>query len=184
MKTKTLQSRQWVPFPFEEVAELFKNPNNLGKLTPPEFEAEISCEGRTEEDAQVIISTKPPLSPIRIKWVSKIQNVEESETHFQFQDIQLSGPFAHWLHTHRIEKATNSYTGRSGKTATLENPGTWIIDDVEYVMPFGIFGRIAEKVFARNQLEDMFYFRKSATLELLGKAQKEQKDSSSPAQDS
>lgn len=169
MKTKTLQSRQWVPYSFEEVVRLFKNPNNLGVLTPPEFEAEISCDGRTEEDAQVIISTKPPLSPIRIKWVSKIQNVEESDTHFQFQDIQLSGPFAHWLHTHRIEKATESYTGRSGKIAMLENPGTWIIDDVEYVMPFSIFGRIAEKLFARNQLEDMFYYRKDATLQLLEK---------------
>ena len=162
-----LSSRQWVPYDFEMVRDLFKDPNNLAELTPPSYNASIETDGPTAEGTQVIITSTPPPSPFPIKWLSAIKDVEETESRFKFVDIQVSGPFGSWTHTHVIEKGFNEVTGRSGKEVRNDKPGTWVIDDVIYDMPMGIFGRIAEKLFARKQLEDMFAYRKDALLKIL-----------------
>lgn len=164
-KFKRLESRQWVPHTFEKVAALFEDPNALSALTPPEYQAKIICDGKTENGAKVTITIKKFGVPVR--WVSGISDVERTDERFSFVDKQLSGPFAHWKHTHVIEAGDKNFEGRSGQKISMDEGGTWIVDSVEYKMPFSIAGKIAHKLFAKGQLESMFAFRKKAILKLL-----------------
>ncbi len=168
-KFHKLESRQWVPHPFEKVASLFKNPNVLDKLSPPHMNASIECDGETKEGAQVVIKMKA-YGIFPLNWVSKIFDVTETSTLFKFSDIQLSGPFSHWKHTHIIKEADKDFNGRSGAHVSVDQPGTWIEDSVEYQMPLSIAGAIAHKVFAKSQLESMFAYRKKIVLELLNQS--------------
>lgn len=168
-KRRTLQSRQWVPHPLEKVWSLFSDPSTLETLTPPAYGASVVVQGgEFREGCSVIISLKPYGIPAPLDWISKIQNLHVSAERAEFTDVQVSGPFAYWKHHHLFEAGDREFQGkRSGQTVKIEAPGTWIIDDIEYEMPFGIFGSMAEKIFARAQLESMFAFRKAKILELL-----------------
>lgn len=64
---------------------------------------------------------------------------------FSFEDTQLRGPYAKWVHTH-------SFFEESG--------GTTIIDRVVYALPFGPLGRIVHPLVAR-QLRRIFSYRES-----------------------
>jgi len=165
---RKLESRQWVPNPVEDVIAIFKDPNVLSEMAPPHMHATIECDGPTRNEAQVIIRMKA-YGIVPLKWLSKISDVEESETHFKFVDIQISGPFAHWKHTHVIRKADGDFHGRSGQDVHIDQPGTWVEDSVEYKMPFSTIGSIAHKLFAGSQLESMFAFRKKVLVEILAR---------------
>jgi ligand-binding SRPBCC domain-containing protein len=173
----SLQSRQWVPYPLEVVWRLFSNPANLAELTPPHYNASVKLVGDVfMENCKVIISMKPYGIPSPVKWISKIEGLRKGEARCEFVDLQLSGPFAYWRHHHVFESGDKEFHGkRSGQTVTVQDGGTWIIDDVEYQMPFGILGAIAEKIFARDQLESLFAFRKGRVLELLARESRETK---------
>jgi ligand-binding SRPBCC domain-containing protein len=169
-RRRSLKSRQWVPHSLDQVWNLFSNPSNLEKLTPPTYGAGVQLQGDTFcEGCTVVISMKPYGIPAPLKWISKIQGLQATGDRREFYDVQVSGPFAYWKHHHLFEAGDTRFDGkRSGHEIKIESGGTWIIDDVEYEMPYGIFGAIAEKLFARNQLEGMFAYRKAKTLELLG----------------
>jgi uncharacterized protein len=67
----------------------------------------------------------------------------------QFTDVQVSGPFRRWEHTHRMEPAANG-------TSVLE-------DRIAYELPVGALGDAAGGWFVRRQLEQLFDFRHART---------------------
>ncbi len=73
-------------------------------------------------------------------------------------DVQLTGPFRHWHHTHRFEP-------RDG--------GTSIVDRVRYSLPLGRLGRLAHLVLVRRDLDRIFEFREQQIARLLGADQAE-----------
>lgn len=173
-RKRSLQSRQWVPYPLETVWKLFSDPSNLAELTPPHYHAGVNVlGGEFVEGCKVVISMKPYGIPSPVKWVSQIQGIQHGPTRAEFVDLQLSGPFAYWKHHHVFESGDTDFTGKqSGQSVKIKDGGTWIIDDVAYEMPFGLLGAFAEKLFARGQLESLFAFRKTKVLELLSKLSK------------
>lgn len=68
-----------------------------------------------------------------------------------FRDVQVSGPFAKWEHTHLIEP--------DGEGAA------YLIDRVEYELPLGVLGRVFGGWFARMNVERLFEFRHRVTKE-------------------
>ena len=70
-------------------------------------------------------------------------------TALSFEDTQLSGPYAKWVHTHR-------FVG-DGRFTTVE-------DSVVYALPFGPLGRIAHPL--GRQLERVFEYRQSVLARL------------------
>jgi len=71
-----------------------------------------------------------------------------------FSDKQLKGPYKIWEHTHQfVEK---------GK-------GVLMKDEVKYVLPFGIIGRMIHSLMVRKKIERIFNYRK----EILNKIFKE-----------
>ena len=82
------------------------------------------------------------LGPIEKRWVAEHRAVDEPLT---FQDEQLEGPFAHWLHTHRIEAL-----GASESRLT---------DDVTYALPLGGLGDLVAHRAIRSRIQAMFRYR-------------------------
>jgi ligand-binding SRPBCC domain-containing protein len=65
----------------------------------------------------------------------------------RFVDEQTSGPFAWFRHEHRFETTPD---------------GTRMIDDWEHAAPFGLLGRIADRLVLRRLLERLLTHRNTA----------------------
>jgi ligand-binding SRPBCC domain-containing protein len=68
-------------------------------------------------------------------------------------DVQLKGPYKLWRHTH-------AFAERDG--------GTAMTDTVEYALPFGIVGRIVNRLQVARDLERIFDYRADRIREILG----------------
>jgi len=131
-----------VPRPLDEVFEFFSQAENLQQLTPPWLHFQI-------------LSVDP--APVRkgtlifpVRWTSEIQ---EWEPPYRFVDVQLKGPYKLWHHEHRF---------------AAEGNGTCITDEVQYLLPLGIFGAIAHSLKVRKDLEGIFAYRTEAVRRLFG----------------
>jgi uncharacterized protein len=82
------------------------------------------------------------LGPLNQYWVAEHRDYEEGR---QFRDVQVSGPFAHWVHTHRFEP--------DGPSAC------YLEDHIEYTLPFGTLGHMGGGAFIRKKLEQTFTYR-------------------------
>ena len=162
----TFQSEQWVPYPVEAVFAFFADPRNLPALMPnwqnARLEhASIVAPSRSGAEAEmagigsrVTLSFRPlPGVPFRVRWEAEITDFVLNS---HFSDRQVKGPFAEWVHTHRIRSVD-----RAGINITV------IVDQIEYEPPFGILGRIADGLFVRRQLERFFAHRQTRLTELL-----------------
>lgn len=58
----------------------------------------------------------------------------------RFVDEQTSGPFKHWWHEHEF---------------IADGNGTWMIDRIEFSAPFGVLGRIGEKLVLNRYMEKL-----------------------------
>ena len=139
-----------LPVPRAKVFEFFSNAANLGRITPPEVGFEMRTVGKIEMRAGTLIDYTIRLHHIPIRWRTEITRWEPPH---QFADVQLRGPYALWVHTHRFRE---------------EGDDTIIEDDVRYALPFGALGRIAHPL-VRRQLARIFAYRQEAVeRELLG----------------
>ena len=80
------------------------------------------------------------------RWVAEHQDFEEGR---YFSDVQVSGPFAYWKHTHTFEP--------DGPTACF------LEDRVEYALPFGVLGRWFAGWYVRRKLTKLFEYRHEVT---------------------
>jgi ligand-binding SRPBCC domain-containing protein len=182
---QTLSSTQWTPFPVELVFAFFANPANLPHLMPKWQQAKIENSRlvappmrplaanptfRFQSPAagvgsEMEISFRPvPRLPWRIGWLARIT---EFEWNSHFCDVQVTGPFASWKHRHGI--VAESRTDSSGKLVE----GTLISDHVEYAVPFGPLGLVANAMFVRRQMDSTFAYRQKRLEEILPVALKQ-----------
>ena len=86
------------------------------------------------------------VGPFSKKWIAEHHDIIEGR---QFQDRQISGPFADWNHTNRMEPAA---------------PDRCILTDrIEYRPPLGFLGEMFGGRLIRNQLERTFQYRHALT---------------------
>ncbi len=150
----TLKRVQFIPISIEEAWKYFSQPSNLGEITPPDLKFIIQSkpeEIQTMYEGLIIDYKISPFPGIFFNWQTKIISVEEKKS---FTDIQVKGPYALWEHTHTF-KAVDG--------------GTEMADDLKYILPFRIFGRIAHKLFIRKKIENIFDYRYRKIEELFGK---------------
>jgi ligand-binding SRPBCC domain-containing protein len=161
------QAEQHIPYPLETVFAFFADPANLPRLMPawqaariehatyippppppkpfPGADAILAGSG-----TRMRLTIRPvPLSPIRLPWDALIEDFRWLQG---FCDTQERGPFKYWRHCHNL---------------TAVPGGTHLRDAVEYELPLGPLGLIANKLFIRHQLASTFRFRQRRTLELL-----------------
>lgn len=144
---------QKIPATVEQVWDFISSPKNLKEITPAYMGFEITGANLPEKMYPgMIISYKvSPLLGIKMTWVTEITHVEN---HRYFVDEQRMGPYAMWHHQHKIE--------------TIEG-GVLMTDIVSYQPPLGFLGVIANALFIRGKLKEIFDFRTVAVEKKFGK---------------
>jgi NADH dehydrogenase len=141
MSTHRLVASQLVPRPIEEVFAFFSRPENLGRITPPSMGFEFLTDDRDMRDGLVIRYRIRPLLGIAMTWTTRIAAFEPPH---RFRDTQLSGPYRRWEHTHTFETVPG---------------GTLVHDEIEYEVPFGPLGDLANALLVRSELQRIFRHR-------------------------
>ena len=147
-----LHKTQKVPATPEEVWNFISSPANLKKITPKYMGFDIISELLPPEmyPGMIIIYKVSPFPGIKMTWVSEITHIKEKE---YFVDEQRAGPYKMWHHEHKIE--------------VIEG-GVLMTDIVSYKPPLFFLGSIANSVFIKKQLEEIFEYRKKAFVEIFG----------------
>jgi ligand-binding SRPBCC domain-containing protein len=150
-----LHTTQKVPATMDEVWGFISSPKNLKEITPPYMGFDITSKNLPEKMYPgMIISYKVrPLLGIKMTWVTEITHVKEREF---FVDEQRIGPYAIWHHQHRIEPIEG---------------GVLMTDIVSYKPPLGILGSMANSLFIKKQLKEIFKYRTMAVERIFGKFQ-------------
>lgn len=171
----TYHSEQWLPFPINRVFAFFSNPENLPRLMPSWQQARIEEATYTDPPnsnqasnfkgiaagagSRITLSFRPlPLAPIRISWDAEITEFVWND---HFCDHQLRGPFAYWHHCHSLHP--ESRPDGNG----IHGAGTLLHDEVEYELPLGKLGDLANNLFITRQLRRTFAYRHKRTRELI-----------------
>jgi uncharacterized protein (TIGR01777 family) len=145
MKTDVFVRSTRIEAPAGEVFRWHARPGAFERLTPPWEPVElVEQTGGIADGARVVL--RIGAGPARLRWVAEHRDYVEGE---QFRDVQVEGPFARWVHTHRFEQ--------DGPDAcTLE-------DHIEYALPAGALGRLAGGAYARAKLDRVFAYRHRTT---------------------
>jgi uncharacterized protein len=145
-----LRAEQFVPRPLAEVFEFFSKAENLQELTPAFLHFRILSVDPSPVRKGTLIKYSLRWRIFPIRWTTEII---EWEPPYRFVDLQLKGPYKLWHHEHRF---------------VAEGNGTRIIDEVQYQLPFGVFGSIAHSLKVRKDVETIFAYRTEVVKRLFG----------------
>lgn len=144
---QTFESDQFVSTSPDAVFAFFADARNLERLTPPSTQLRMEKEEPVEMRRGAVIDYSLRVRGVRTNWRAMICAVESRKC---FVDIQLIGPFVHWMHGHEFEK---------------KDGGVRILDRVEFSLPFAPLTNIALPV-VRHDIERLFKFRRRAIEEI------------------
>ncbi len=141
-----LKRQQSLNCSISEAWSFFSTPRNLDRLTPDSVGFKIThCTSESMHPGQMI-GYKVKVAPfIWLTWLTEITIVNDQKS---FIDEQRLGPYKIWHHIHRFE---------------TQGHDVLMTDEVTYVMPFGILGKIAHALFVKRQLQHIFDERKQLT---------------------
>lgn len=132
-----------------DVEELFgwhERPGALPRLTPPwESTTVVRPPTSLEVGTEVVMRTRLA-GPVAATWHAR--HIAYDPPH-AFRDVQDSGPFAEWDHTHR-------FTALPGGRSRMA-------DEVVYRLPFGALGETVAGPYVRGRIERMFRYRHAVT---------------------
>jgi hypothetical protein len=131
--------------PAEAVFCWHEEPGALDRLTPPWEPVHIEQRppGIRDGDRGVLLVG---FGPFKIRWTLEHRDYREGR---QFRDVQISGPFRSWEHTHLF---------------IADGPTSSILEDrIEYVLPMGFLGAVFGNWFVQRKLKRLFEFRHRVT---------------------
>ncbi len=134
--------------PLAEVAAFHDDPVSLIAITPPPVRVTIQRFDKPVR-AGSRVTFRLNVGPFGVTWDGTIAEYADQK---YFRDVQNSGPFGAWSHTHSF---------------VAEAAGTRVIDRVEYEPPLGLIGKLVDPIVVRPSLMFMFNYRASKTRELL-----------------
>ncbi len=139
----TLRTTQELSIGIKTAWDFFANPENLVRITPKHMGFEITSELIKKAYAGQIITYRVGVLPgIKTSWVTEITQIKEGEF---FIDEQRFGPYSMWHHEHFFE--------------ALPNGHTLMRDKISYKIPLGILGYLAQRLFIKKQLIQIFSYR-------------------------
>jgi len=152
------QTEQWLPYPRERVFAFFADPANLPPLMPRWQHAQVEeaeyvppvlstpTSIAAGKGSRITISFRPiPFCPLRLKWEAYIAEFRWNDF---FCDEQRRGPFKYFRHCHHTREET-----REGIA------GTVVTDAVEYELPLGLLGEVANALAMKRQIRALFAYR-------------------------
>lgn len=146
----SLERTQLVPRPLAEAFAFFADPANLAEITPPWLGFRIvAAPCRLERGSRIRYRLR--LKGLPVGWLTEIADWRPPRS---FTDVQLSGPYRLWEHTHRLRPTAG---------------GTEIHDHVRYRVPGGPVAPLVDRLVVRPLLEEIFDYRAARLAELLGR---------------
>ena len=138
-----LHKEQFIRASLKEVWDFISTPRNLKEITPDYMGFNILTKNLSEKmyPGMIISYDVRPILNLKTLWVTEITQVKENSF---FIDEQRIGPYKLWHHQHILEQ---------------QNEGVLMKDIVSYQPPFGVVGAIANSLFIRKQLEEIFAYR-------------------------
>lgn len=151
-----LIAEQELTISIDEAWNFLSNPQNLKVITPPEmgFVVNTTTDIGLMYPGQIIEYTVSPLLGIKTSWVTEITYVKHQE---YFVDEQRFGPYQLWHHKHFLETTPN---------------GVKMRDIIDYKVPFGILGKILNKLIIEKKLRHIFKYREQKLIDLFSKSAK------------
>ena len=137
-----LRREQRLPGPPEAVFPFFADAGNLEAITPTWLSFRIVTPRPIEMRVGALIEYRLRLHGVPVGWKTLIQAWEPPH---RFVDVQVSGPYALWHHTHELTPVGESQTR--------------MVDTVRYAVGFGPLGEIANRLLVRRDVEAIFDFR-------------------------
>lgn len=133
-----------LPTSVEAVFAFHERPDAFALLQPPWERVEIRTPPRSlEVGTRVELRTR-----VGPGWVTIVAEHVAYERNHRFEDIMVKGPFATWHHKHLFFE---------------HEAGCRLRDEIEYTLPFGWLGRIAEPLLVRPKLVKLFDYRHAVT---------------------
>lgn len=144
-----LYREQFIPAELPRVWEFFATPRNLDELTPPDLRFRILSNVPARMYPGLLIEYRiSPLSGVWLSWLTEIRHLREQE---YFVDEQRAGPYRLWYHEHHFAAVAG---------------GTRMTDRVTYEVGWGPAGWLAERLWVRRQLEEIFDYRERKVAEI------------------
>jgi ligand-binding SRPBCC domain-containing protein len=150
VKFHTLRREQQIPRPIEEVFHFFSDARNLEEITPPWLGFRTLTPGPIQIAVGTQIRYRLNVHGAPVSWTTEIRRWDPPR---RFIDVQFSGPYQLWHHTHRLE-------ARDG--------GTRMSDVVRYRLLFGPLGRLVNALVVRRDVEGIFEYRNRRIAEIFG----------------
>ncbi|HWQ91439.1 MAG TPA: SRPBCC family protein [Clostridia bacterium] len=147
MKEFVFETRFCLPRPREEIFDFFAETRSLETITPPWLKFEVLTPAPIVLRVGAQINYRIRVHGVPFRWCT---DIVEWQPPVLFTDVQRSGPYRFWRHTHRFEE---------------QNGGTLCIDHVRY-WPRG--GALLNALFVRRDVERIFSYREQRLKELLG----------------
>jgi len=136
-----MRYKQTIDKSIDEVFDFFKNPENLSKLTPAKLNFTILTPLPIVMKYGQLIDYTITLFGKKVHWRTIITDYNEPN---MFIDQQLKGPYLLWHHKHQFNEIGSRVQ---------------MIDEVNYAIPFGVFGQIAHYFYVKKELEYIFRYR-------------------------
>ena len=152
MAVYSIKEVQRMPVSLDEAWSFFSHPRNLAVMTPEYLNLKFTNElfGDEMYPGQVMTYKVKPVLGIPMFWMTEITHVMDRKF---FVDEQRFGPYALWHHQHHFREI---------------HGGVEMTDLVHYKVPGWIIGDLANTLFIRKKLEEIFTFRRKKVEELFG----------------
>jgi ligand-binding SRPBCC domain-containing protein len=144
---RDLERTQVVAAPLDDAWAFYADPANLEAITPSWLGFRIAS-APSELGRGVFLRYRLTVFGVPVRWTTVIAHWHPPRS---FVDVQLSGPYLLWEHTHRLSAGSG---------------GTEIHDHVRYRVPGGPFAPLVDGV-VRRLLAAIFDYRAGRTAELL-----------------
>ena len=151
-KVYSFKTVQKIPISLEKAWDFFSNPGNLQAITPSGmgFKVISKYHGDKMYPGQIIEYRVSPVMSITLYWMTEITHVENRK---YFVDEQRFGPYVMWHHQHHFKEVDGLVE---------------MTDIVHYKLPLWFLGDIANGLFVKKQLKDIFDFRFRKVEEMFG----------------
>ena len=142
-KVYELKFVQRLPVSMDKAWDFFSNPANLQAITPSKMGFSIISKHHGDKmyAGQIIEYKVKPVLGIPLYWMTEITHVADRK---YFIDEQRFGPYNLWHHQHHFKEVEG---------------GVEMTDIVHYKLPFWILGDIANALFVKQQLKQIFDYR-------------------------
>jgi len=153
MAVYSIKTVQKIPVSLDKAWNFFSSPANLQAITPAKMGFTIISKHHGEKmyAGQLIEYKVKPVLGIPLYWMTEITQVKDKE---YFIDEQRFGPYSLWHHQHHFK--------------AIEG-GVEMADIIHYKNPLWVLGDMANVLFIKKQLRDIFDFRYKKVEELFGK---------------